>query len=94
MQALIGDGNRITGIRGRTKAGLTVAEEGRLVVGADGRYAQAAAWVRAPTYYPPGPDLGPRGAGRHALHAVTSGTGAGMHLRTPPLHDNASDHQP
>jgi 2-polyprenyl-6-methoxyphenol hydroxylase-like FAD-dependent oxidoreductase len=47
VQALIGDGDRITGIRGRTKAGSNVAEKGRLVVGADGRHSLVARSVQA-----------------------------------------------
>jgi 2-polyprenyl-6-methoxyphenol hydroxylase-like FAD-dependent oxidoreductase len=43
----LGDGDRITGIRGRTKAGSTVAEKGRLVVGADGRHSLVARSVQA-----------------------------------------------
>jgi flavin-dependent dehydrogenase len=47
VQAVIGDGDRITGIRGRTKADSTVAEKGRLVVGADGRHSHVARSVQA-----------------------------------------------
>jgi 2-polyprenyl-6-methoxyphenol hydroxylase-like FAD-dependent oxidoreductase len=47
VQAVIGDGDRITSIRGRTKAGSTVAEKGRLVVGADGRHSLVARSVQA-----------------------------------------------
>jgi 2-polyprenyl-6-methoxyphenol hydroxylase-like FAD-dependent oxidoreductase len=47
----LGDGNRITGIRGRTKAGSTVAEKGHLVIGADGRHALVARTVQASEYH-------------------------------------------
>ena len=47
VQALIGDGDRITGIRGHTKAGSTIAEKERLVVGADGRHLLVARSVQA-----------------------------------------------
>jgi 2-polyprenyl-6-methoxyphenol hydroxylase-like FAD-dependent oxidoreductase len=47
VQAVIGDSDRITGIRGRTKADSTVAEKGRLVVGADGRHSHVARSVQA-----------------------------------------------
>jgi len=47
VQAVIGDGDRITGTRGRIKAGSTVVEKGRLVVGADGRHSLVARSVQA-----------------------------------------------
>jgi hypothetical protein len=50
VQELIGHGDRITGIRGRTKAGSTIAEKGRLVVGADGRHSLVARSVQASEY--------------------------------------------
>jgi flavin-dependent dehydrogenase len=47
VQAVLGNGDRRTGIRSRTKAGSTSAEQRRLVVGADGRNARVARSVQA-----------------------------------------------
>jgi flavin-dependent dehydrogenase len=44
------DGNRVTGIRGRGRGGTEVAEEARLVIGADGLHSVVARTVRAPEY--------------------------------------------
>jgi flavin-dependent dehydrogenase len=51
VQDYIGDGERITGIRGRVAAGRTsVAEHARVTIGADGRNSRLARTVEAPTY--------------------------------------------
>jgi flavin-dependent dehydrogenase len=50
VQELLADGDRITGIRGRTKNGTTVNEEARIVIGADGMRSIVARAVQAPEY--------------------------------------------
>ena len=47
---LVFDGDRVTGIRGRSGGGA-VTETARLVVGADGRHSAVAKAVRAPAYH-------------------------------------------
>ncbi|MDP8924512.1 MAG: NAD(P)/FAD-dependent oxidoreductase [Chloroflexota bacterium] len=44
------DGDRVTGIRGRSDRGANVADEARLVVGADGRHSIVARAIKAPEY--------------------------------------------
>src|SRR5262245_2018579 len=44
------DGDRIAGIRGRTRSGRTVSESASVVVGADGRRSRLARFVEAPEY--------------------------------------------
>jgi len=44
------DGDRITGIRGRTSGGGRIAESAMVVVGADGRRSRLARFVAAPEY--------------------------------------------
>jgi flavin-dependent dehydrogenase len=44
------DGDRVTGVRGRQRGGADVAEEARLVVGADGLHSIVARAVQAPEY--------------------------------------------
>ena len=44
------DGDRITGIRGRTRGGALIVESASLVVGADGRRSRLARFVAAPEY--------------------------------------------
>jgi len=51
VQDYTGDGDRITGIRGRQAAGCTpVSERARLTIGADGRNSRLARTVAAPAY--------------------------------------------
>jgi flavin-dependent dehydrogenase len=51
VQDYIGDGERITGIRGREAAGRTVVtEHATVIIGADGRNSRLARTVAAPTY--------------------------------------------
>ncbi len=50
VQELVGDGKRITGIRGHAIGGATVTEKARIVIGADGRNSLVARSVEAPTY--------------------------------------------
>jgi flavin-dependent dehydrogenase len=50
VQELTTDAGRITGIRGRTRAGSTVAESARIVIGADGVHSIVARNVQAPEY--------------------------------------------
>jgi 2-polyprenyl-6-methoxyphenol hydroxylase-like FAD-dependent oxidoreductase len=50
VRELLGDGERITGIRGHAVGGATVAEAARIVIGADGRRSFVARSVQAPTY--------------------------------------------
>ena len=51
VQELLFDGDRVTGVRGRTQSGGLVNEQARIVIGADGRNsnnisAMAGAWPR------------------------------------------------
>ncbi len=50
MQELVTSDGRVTGIRGRSKTGATVAEKARLVIGADGLHSTVARGVEAPAY--------------------------------------------
>jgi 2-polyprenyl-6-methoxyphenol hydroxylase-like FAD-dependent oxidoreductase len=50
VQELVWDGDRVTGIRGRTAAGAHVTANARIVVGADGMRSFVAKQVKAPTY--------------------------------------------
>ncbi len=50
VQEILMDGDRVTGIRGRTAGGSTVTEEARIVVGADGMRSLVAEAVQAPQY--------------------------------------------
>ncbi|MFN8559357.1 MAG: NAD(P)/FAD-dependent oxidoreductase [Dehalococcoidia bacterium] len=50
FQDLLFDGESVTGIRGRTAAGATVAEQARIVIGADGMHSAVARAVNAATY--------------------------------------------
>jgi len=56
VEGLIFDGGRVTGIRGRTKSGtpegnIELAEQARLVVGADGKHSLVAQSVQAQAYH-------------------------------------------
>jgi flavin-dependent dehydrogenase len=50
VQALLRDGERVVGIRGRDATGATVEERARMVIGADGARSFVARAVGAPTY--------------------------------------------
>ncbi len=50
VQDLVWDGDRVTGITGRSAAGATVTEQARIVIGADGVHSLVARQVEAPTY--------------------------------------------
>ncbi|MBI3303773.1 MAG: FAD-dependent monooxygenase [Deltaproteobacteria bacterium] len=50
VQELIDEGERITGIRGRTAGGAPVTEQARIVIGADGMHSLVAHTVHAATY--------------------------------------------
>jgi 2-polyprenyl-6-methoxyphenol hydroxylase-like FAD-dependent oxidoreductase len=50
VEELVTDGERVTGIRGRSQGGSLVQEESRVVVGADGMHSMIAQRVSAPTY--------------------------------------------
>jgi 2-polyprenyl-6-methoxyphenol hydroxylase-like FAD-dependent oxidoreductase len=50
LHDLVWEGERVTGIRDRTKGGAIVTERARLVIGADGTHSLVARLVRAPTY--------------------------------------------
>src|SRR5688572_21663561 len=48
VEALTFDGDRVTGVRGRTADGTVVHESAAITVGADGKYSRVAAAVQAP----------------------------------------------
>lgn len=50
VQSLIWDGDRVSGITGRTATGTTVTERARIVIGADGIHSLVARQAGAPTY--------------------------------------------
>lgn len=50
VQDLTTEGDRVTGIRGRADGGAIVAEQARIVIGADGRHSLVAKAVSAPSY--------------------------------------------
>jgi flavin-dependent dehydrogenase len=50
VEGLTTDGDRITGIRGRTSGGAVVTETASMVIGADGRRSRVARFVKAPEY--------------------------------------------
>lgn len=50
VQEPLRDGDRVTGIRGRTKNGSVASEESRIVIGADGMRSFIARAVQAPEY--------------------------------------------
>jgi len=49
-EELMWDGSRITGIKGRLKNGASVVEQGRIVIGADGKDSLVARTSQAPVY--------------------------------------------
>ena len=51
VQEVLGDGDRVTGIRGRARGGVTLTERAHLVIGADGLRSIVARSVQAPTYH-------------------------------------------
>jgi flavin-dependent dehydrogenase len=51
VHELVTDGERVTGIRGRSTGGATVTERAGVVIGADGRNSLVARHVRAPAYH-------------------------------------------
>jgi 2-polyprenyl-6-methoxyphenol hydroxylase-like FAD-dependent oxidoreductase len=51
VQEILMEGDRVTGIRGRTRNGTAVTETARLVIGADGLHSIVARAVRAPEYH-------------------------------------------
>lgn len=50
VQDLAWDGDRVSGITGRSATGATVTEQARMVIGADGVHSLVARQVEAPTY--------------------------------------------
>jgi flavin-dependent dehydrogenase len=50
VQDLVWDGDRVSGITGRSASGTTVTERARMVIGADGIHSLVARQVQAPTY--------------------------------------------
>lgn len=50
VQEIASDGDRVTGLRGRTRSGVIVNEEARIVIGADGMRSLVARAVRATEY--------------------------------------------
>jgi flavin-dependent dehydrogenase len=50
VQDLAWDGDRVSGITGRSASGMTVTERARIVIGADGVHSLVARQVQAPTY--------------------------------------------
>jgi flavin-dependent dehydrogenase len=50
VEALTFDGDRVTGVRGRTAGGTVVNEQAAITIGADGKHSRVAAAVQAATY--------------------------------------------
>ncbi|HXM54344.1 MAG TPA: NAD(P)/FAD-dependent oxidoreductase [Candidatus Dormibacteraeota bacterium] len=50
VQEVVTDGERVTGVRGRAAGGVTVTEQARIVIGADGMRSLVARTVEAPSY--------------------------------------------
>jgi flavin-dependent dehydrogenase len=50
VQDLVWDGDRVSGIAGRSATGTTVSEQAHVVIGADGVHSLVARQVEAPTY--------------------------------------------
>jgi flavin-dependent dehydrogenase len=50
VQDLVWDGDRVSGISGRSATGTTMTERARIVIGADGIHSLVARQVQAPTY--------------------------------------------
>ena len=50
VDALVMDGERVTGVRGHAAGGAVVTEDARIVVGADGLHSSVARAVQAPEY--------------------------------------------
>jgi flavin-dependent dehydrogenase len=50
VQELVWDGDRVTGVRGHSTGGAAIAEQARVVVGADGLHSLVARAVKAPKY--------------------------------------------
>jgi 2-polyprenyl-6-methoxyphenol hydroxylase-like FAD-dependent oxidoreductase len=50
VEALVRDGDRVTGIRGRSRTGGPIDERANIVIGADGVHSIVAKTVRAPEY--------------------------------------------
>ena len=50
VREIVTNGDCVTGVRGAAKAGSTVTEEARIVIGADGLHSKVAASVRPPEY--------------------------------------------
>lgn len=50
VQGLVWDGDRVSGISGRSAAGTTVTEQARIVIGADGIHSLVARQVAVPVY--------------------------------------------
>ena len=73
FDSLVFDGDRVVGIRGRSRGGAAVTETARLVVGADGRHSAVAKAVRAPASETP-----PQGA---TANSVAPLAGAGTTSR-------------
>jgi flavin-dependent dehydrogenase len=52
IQELLADGNRVTGVRGRSESGAISTEQARITIGADGQHSLVARTVDAPMYKP------------------------------------------
>jgi flavin-dependent dehydrogenase len=50
VDGFVVEGNRVVGVRGRTRSGATVEERAQLTIGADGRNSKLARTVHAPAY--------------------------------------------
>ena len=51
VEEVVLDGDRVAGIRGHDRAGRSVTERARVLVGADGKHSRVAAAVGAPSYH-------------------------------------------
>jgi 2-polyprenyl-6-methoxyphenol hydroxylase-like FAD-dependent oxidoreductase len=50
VEEVVTEGDRVSGIKGRSKSGAATTERARVVIGADGRYSMVATAVRASQY--------------------------------------------
>ena len=79
VQEILKDGDQVTGIRGRVSGGATIAEQARMVIGADGIHSTVARAVQAPAYHTK-PTLD---CAYYTYHSGVPLEGAELYLRGP-----------